>query len=342
MNKNLSTIVFIFSLISGTLISISSNSWLGAWMGLEINLLSFIPLMNNSLNLMSTESSLKYFLTQALASSILLCAVIFLFILNELEMFFNNNLMLNLILNSSLLMKMGAAPLHFWFPGVMEGLTWLNGLILMTWQKIAPMLLLSYCLNMNLIYIIIMISIFIGSLGGINQTSLRKLMAYSSINHLGWMLSSFYISNSFWMIYFFMYSFLSLSIISLFMHLNIFYMSQTYTLLNNSPVIKFLVFCNFLSLGGLPPFLGFLPKWLIIQNLITSNLFLISFMTMMTLITLFFYIRISYSAFMLNYSETKWMMKINLNMNFNLHWIIVLNFVSLMGLSLVLFLFYIF
>nr|YP_002229152.1 NADH dehydrogenase subunit 2 [Polystoechotes punctata]ACH90001.1 NADH dehydrogenase subunit 2 [Polystoechotes punctata] len=338
MFKNLSSVIFFSTLLIGTMISISANSWFGAWMGLEINLISFIPLMSNLKNSISTESSLKYFLTQALASSVLLFSIIILSFHNSLNFSYSFEYYFNLILNSSLLLKMGAAPFHFWFPEVMEGLNWFLGIILMTWQKIAPMILISYCYSFYFISFVILISILMGSIGGLNQVSLRKLMAFSSINHVGWLLSSIMISNLYWFIYFCFYSFLSISIINLFSKFNIFYLSQTYNLMNFSPVLKFILFCNFLSLGGLPPFTGFFPKWIIIQNLALTNPFLITCMVSLTLITLFFYIRITYSAFMLNYSEIKWIYFKDLNSNS----ILIFNYFSIFGLSIIFFIYSIF
>nr|YP_010282278.1 NADH dehydrogenase subunit 2 [Layahima weiweii]UHM24941.1 NADH dehydrogenase subunit 2 [Layahima weiweii] len=334
MFNHLTNFMFILILMLGSILSISSNSWLGAWMGLEINLLSFIPLLSNLKNLTSTESSLKYFLVQALASTTLLFVIILLS--------FNQNYSfeyyphLNIVLNSALLMKMGAAPFHSWFPEVMEGLSWIMSFILMTWQKIAPMILISYCLFHNFIFLTIVISILVGSVGGINQTNLRSLMAYSSINHLGWMLSSLLISLNHWMIYFLFYSVLSMSIIYTFYQFNIFYFSQVFSTLNNMPILKFSLFCNFLSLGGLPPFTGFLPKWIIIQNLSVTNLALITIMVILTLITLFFYIRLTYSALMINSTQTKWNKLWPQNIS---TLTITLNFFSLFGLILIIFLF---
>nr|YP_009943611.1 NADH dehydrogenase subunit 2 [Hemerobius spodipennis]QOD41865.1 NADH dehydrogenase subunit 2 [Hemerobius spodipennis] len=323
----MSNTAFSFMLLMGTIISISSNSWLGAWMGLEINLLSFIPLLINLKNSLSTESALKYFLTQALASSILLFSIMLL----SLEDICIESSILNWILNSALMLKMGAAPFHFWFPEMMEGLSWSMSFILMTWQKIAPMILISYCLIYNYSLIISILSIIIGSIGGINQTSIRKMMAYSSINHLGWLLSSLIISIYFWMIYFMIYTFILFSMILLFNKYNLFFTKQLYSVNNYNPVLKMLIFSNMLSLGGLPPFTGFLPKWLIIQSLSDSNLFLISIMVIFTLITLFYYIRMIYSALMINYTQLKWIYFNELNMNL----ILIMNFLSLMGLPLI-------
>nr|YP_010397525.1 NADH dehydrogenase subunit 2 [Boreoheptagyia alulasetosa]UQJ73434.1 NADH dehydrogenase subunit 2 [Boreoheptagyia alulasetosa] len=334
MFKNSYKLLFLITLMSGTLITISSTSWFGAWMGLEINLLSFIPLMMNTNNLLSSEASLKYFLTQALASSILLFGVIFFFMLSN----WSNSLMenyTNLLISSALLLKSGAAPFHFWFPSVMEGLSWNNSLILMTWQKIAPLMLVSYCFNSNFFIVIILCSILIGSLGGLNQTSLRKLMSFSSINHLGWMIAGMMNSENLWMVYFMFYSFLSFTIVFLFNNFKLFNINQMFGMFNGSSIMKFLMFLSLLSLGGLPPFMGFMPKWLIIESLISMNMFfLLTFMVTFTLITLFFYMRICYAAFLLNHNENNWTFK-NFYFNKNLTFSLILTFFSIFGLMMI-------
>nr|YP_010633948.1 NADH dehydrogenase subunit 2 [Anopheles squamosus]WBP69680.1 NADH dehydrogenase subunit 2 [Anopheles squamosus] len=333
--KKISNNIFLIMLIFGTLVTISSNSWLGAWMGLEINLLSFIPLMNdNKKNLLTSESSLKYFLTQAFASSILLFAIIMLMFL------YNNNLSLynsfnEILILSTLLLKSGAAPFHFWFPEVMEGLSWINGLILMTWQKIAPLMLISYNFIYNFFMISIILSMLIGSLGGLNQTSIRKLMAFSSINHLGWMLLAMMNNEMLWMTYFLMYSLLSFSIVLMFNNFKLFYFNQIFNLSMMNPIIKLLMFLNLLSLGGLPPFLGFLPKWLVIQNLTSMNqLFMLTISVCLTLITLYFYLRLSYSIFMLNYQKNSWLLKNNFNNKMS-SISLIFNFISIGGLVMI-------
>nr|AAR91414.1 NADH dehydrogenase subunit 2 [Drosophila simulans] len=334
MFNNSSKILFITIMIIGTLITVTSNSWLGAWMGLEINLLSFIPLLSDNNNLMSTEASLKYFLTQALASTVLLFSSILLMLKNNLNNEINESFT-SMIIMSALLLKSGAAPFHFWFPNMMEGLTWMNALMLMTWQKIAPLMLISYLNIKYLLLISVILSVIIGAIGGLNQTSLRKLMAFSSINHLGWMLSSLMISESVWFIYFFFYSFLSFVLTFMFNIFKLFHLNQLFSWFVNSKILKFTLFMNFLSLGGLPPFLGFLPKWLVIQQLTLCNqYFLLLLMMMSTLITLFFYLRICYSAFMMNYFENNWIMKMNM-ISSNTNMYLIMTFFSIFGLFMI-------
>lgn len=302
-------LLFYFTLLTGSLIAISSSSWLGAWVGLEINLLSFIPLISDKFNQFSTEAALKYFLTQALASSVLLFGVLYLGISTQLSFSFSHSgHSLRSLIASTLLLKIGAAPFHFWFPGVMEGLSWINGLILITWQKIAPLILISYVLTRNAFsHTIILLSALAGSLGGFNQTSLRKIIAYSSINHLGWILAATLLGGNYWLTYFGFYVFLSLAILLIFNRFQLSHINQVFRLPVSSPTLKLTLFCNLLSLGGLPPFLGFLPKWIIIQGIVQASLTpLITAIVLLTLITLFFYIRIGYAAFMLAHSELKW------------------------------------
>nr|AOV93962.1 NADH dehydrogenase subunit 2 [Notonagemia analis scribae] len=325
MNSN--KMFFLFILFFSTMISISSNSWFGCWIGLEINLLSFIPLISNSNNLLSSEASLKYFLTQSIASMNFLFSIL---VKMTLMKNFELDNFISIMINSSMFMKMGSAPFHFWFPNISEGLSWFNNFILMTWQKITPLILLSYYMNMNYLYVVIILNVTIGAIGGLNQTSLRKLMAFSSINNLGWMIFSIMISENLWILYFLMYSFLISIMFFLFFMMNMFFIDQLF-MNNMNFMIKLNLLVNFLSLGGLPPFIGFLPKWIIINFLMMNKFYLLTFiMVMSSLITIYFYIRIIYSSFMFNYFKMKWFkiyMKNNFMMIINLF-----SFISMMGM----------
>jgi len=239
-----------------------------------------------------------------------------------------------IIINSSLLLKMGAAPFHFWFPEIIEGINWINSLVLITWQKIAPIILLSYTIKYsNYLIFIILISTIVGRLGGLNQTRLRKIIAYSSINHLGWILRSFLNRNIIWILYFCLYSFISITLIYILNIFKIFYLKQIYTFINKNLLIKFTLLLNLLSLGGLPPFLGFLPKWIIIQYLRNNYIYLLFFIITITLITLFFYLRISYTRLILSHNELNFNILINKNIKINFS-ILTLSFISINGLIL--------
>nr|YP_009346540.1 NADH dehydrogenase subunit 2 [Apriona swainsoni]YP_010873064.1 NADH dehydrogenase subunit 2 [Batocera horsfieldi]APA32592.1 NADH dehydrogenase subunit 2 [Apriona swainsoni]WGV34284.1 NADH dehydrogenase subunit 2 [Batocera horsfieldi] len=324
---NFYKILFSMTLMIGSLIAISSYSWLSMWMGLEINLLSIIPLLKDKNNIYPAEAALKYFITQTLASMILLLSI--LLSLNIQEFWPETLTFLNMIMNSALLTKVGAAPFHSWFPEVLEGLNWINSLLMLTWQKIAPMVLIFYNCKLSSFFLsIILISTIVSGILGLNQISLRKILAYSSINHMSWMLASMLNSQYIWLIYFIIYSIISLNIILILRLKQIFYLHQLFNSLNSSKLIKFSFMLNFFSLGGLPPFLGFFPKWLVVNNLIQQKFFLLSFLLIVfTLITLFFYLRITFTALVINSSET--LIFSPKKMNF---FIFLFNFISLSGL----------
>nr|YP_009268204.1 NADH dehydrogenase subunit 2 [Calliptamus abbreviatus]ANN35897.1 NADH dehydrogenase subunit 2 [Calliptamus abbreviatus] len=311
MTNNSTKLLFLSTLLMGMILSISSNSWFGVWMGLEINLLSFIPMLANNKNMMMNESSIKHFIVQAMASTMLLFSI--LLIQMKYPMGWESKFIPSMMISSSLLLKIGAAPFHFWFPEVMGASSWINCLTLMTWQKIAPMMVLSYCIQLStFMFLIIILSIIIGAMGGLNQTSLRQLLAYSSISHLGWMISSLIVSENVWELYFIIYSLLSLILVLLFKQMNLFFMNQIYSASNMKTEIKFMMFLSLLSLGGLPPFLGFLPKWIVMQSLVENNLTaLMTIMVVLTTITLYYYMRISFSALILSYTENSWSMSIS-------------------------------
>nr|AXS66191.1 NADH dehydrogenase subunit 2 [Cucujoidea sp. 1 KM-2017] len=294
-------ILFLNTLILGTLISISAYSWLAMWLGLEINLLSFIPLMSSS-NSYSTESSLKYFIIQALSSMMILFTIILNLYFSIL--FFNY---LIYLMNSALLMKMGCAPFHFWFVEIISGMNWSNAFILLTWQKIAPMILLMYSSMTNLfLNFVIFISLLISGINSWNQTLVKKILALSSINHMSWMLSILFLNHSIWLFYFLVYFFISLCLILMFKNLNITYLSQISSYCTFNKNLKLLFFCNFLSLSGLPPFLGFFPKWLVLSTLLNKNFMFLSLMLIFfTLIMIYIYLMFMFNSLVLKIEEPK-------------------------------------
>nr|AVE15512.1 NADH dehydrogenase subunit 2 [Stenotoxodera porioni] len=307
MPNNSTKILFLMTLISGTLISLSANSWMGAWMGLEINLLSFIPLLSSNKNMFSTESSLKYFLIQAIASSTMLFMILMKINTQELFHFTLNNLWNNIVM-LPLFMKMAVAPFHWWLPSVIEGSSWMNCFIILSIQKIAPFMLISYLLSNNfLIQIAIILSALIGAFGGFNQISLRKILAFSSINHIGWMMIMMIMGSNMWILYFIIYT-INVSIIILMAKmLNISFITQTFNPLNNKKLVKFTLLASMLSMGGLPPFLDSFPKWIAIHFMLHNLLMLwcvILFMS--SLLTLYYYMRAMYSTLMFTNSENMW------------------------------------
>nr|QUB07046.1 NADH dehydrogenase subunit 2 [Aspidomorpha difformis] len=311
-------LLFINFLIFSSLITISSYSWLVMWMGMEINLLSMIPIMLYKKNVYTSESSMKYFLIQSLASTLLIFSMIMMeknFILSSMK---TNPYYL--IIEISLLMKLGMAPFHSWLPEVLEGLNWFSYFWMITWQKLAPMIVLMMILKMNTIMTlsIIMTSLISGILG-LNQISLRKILAYSSMNHLSWMIMSMMYMSWIWMFYLVIYFISNLNLIFYFSKLNLFYINQI-NLLTNNKFLKMFFLMNFLSLSGIPPFIGFFPKWLTISFLIFNfQMILPLILITSSLIHMFMYLRLLLPSLMMkmpSYKMNKFKFNYMMMMNF--------------------------
>lgn len=142
--------------------------------------------------------------------------------------------------------------------------------------------------------LIIVASAFVGSVGGLNQSSLRKLIAYSSINHLGWLLAACYFGVKYIIIYFSIYIVTNLVLVGVIHYRGIFYLSQVYYY--SGPRIKSLVIIiTWFSFGGLPPFVGFFGKWLLIRLMLEGGLgVLCTFIVIIRLVSLYYYTRICY------------------------------------------------
>nr|ARH54819.1 NADH dehydrogenase subunit 2 [Trigonopterus sp. 6 AH-2016] len=304
--------LFINLLVSSTLFSISAITWFSAWIGLEMNLLSMLPLMKTKNSNLAAEASIKYFIIQAMASATLLFSIILFSNLNLFN-FLNSPSLTSVMVNLTLILKMGAAPLHFWLPEVVSGLGWGPIFTLLTWQKIAPMILLSYSMKMILFMsIIIILSSLVSGIQGLNQTCLRKIMAYSSINHMSWMMCALMGSFNLWFYYFVIYSITNLNILLMLNKFRLFHFNQFSKMFAYNKKLKGFFMLNFISLGGLPPFSGFLPKWMTINLIIGMNYQILGLiLTSLTLLSLFFYCRLMFSSLTLNTSESLTLAQIN-------------------------------
>nr|QIT06406.1 NADH dehydrogenase subunit 2 [Neelides sp. FZ-2019] len=287
--------IFLIPLTIGTMITLSADSWILGWIGLEINLMGFIPLIFISPNLKSMEASIKYFLVQAIGSSLI--------IFSSLIQFYNQN-SLNLINISNkfiilaLMLKLGAAPLHFWVPQIANTSNWIPLMILLTWQKVAPMSLIINPENLILI-IFILSSALMGAIGGMAQNQTKKILAFSSITHSAWMLVNLISEFWMWLIYFFMYSLLTLSAIIIF-SINKLIKISSPLLQNLSSSTKMSLALVLFSLGGLPPFPGFFIKLMSIEILWKKSsmmMFLIPMLIISSTCSLYFYSRLNFFMF---------------------------------------------
>nr|YP_009590045.1 NADH dehydrogenase subunit 2 [Magicicada septendecim]YP_009590058.1 NADH dehydrogenase subunit 2 [Magicicada neotredecim]AWV83484.1 NADH dehydrogenase subunit 2 [Magicicada neotredecim]AWV83497.1 NADH dehydrogenase subunit 2 [Magicicada septendecim]QBM07964.1 NADH dehydrogenase subunit 2 [Magicicada septendecim]QBM07977.1 NADH dehydrogenase subunit 2 [Magicicada septendecim]QBM07990.1 NADH dehydrogenase subunit 2 [Magicicada septendecim] len=288
MKKNSSYMVFVAFLFFGIVLSISSNNWLGCWMGIEMNMVSFLPFMMNKMSVYSSESMIKYFIIQSMGSSLLFLFVVILGMSFQMKYF----------IMVSLMIKIGCPPFHYWYVSVIDGLSWLVSFLIMTVQSIIPIILLSY-LDMSLILFIVL-SCFWGSLGGLCYSSIRKILAYSSIYNLSWIFSGVMLMNYMWLVYFLIYSLSLFLTCYLFWTNNMNYLNQIFILFNNK-ITSLMLMVIFMSMGGLPPFLGFFPKFMMIYCLLINKMYFLCLILVMTaLLVLFYYLRVVMTGLMMN------------------------------------------
>nr|YP_009571910.1 NADH dehydrogenase subunit 2 [Emydura macquarii]AUY54905.1 NADH dehydrogenase subunit 2 [Emydura macquarii] len=287
------------SLIMGPLLTISSNHWILAWCGLEMSTLSVIPLIAQQHHPRAIEAAIKYFLTQAAASTLLLfSSVMNAWYLGQWDMTLMHNSTSCMLLTVALAMKLGLAPFHLWLPEVLQGSTTMTALLLTTWQKLAPLTILmitSQHLNTPLLLLLGLTSTFLGGWGGLNQTQLRKIMAFSSIAHLGWMTTILTLSPKLTLFTFYLYCVMTITTFLMINYLKTNKMATIMLSWTKMPSLNTMMMLTLLSLAGLPPLTGFSPKWLILQELTKQHMTtLAALMTMASLLSLFFYLRISY------------------------------------------------
>nr|ADY86070.1 NADH dehydrogenase subunit 2 [Gekko swinhonis] len=290
--------LLITSLATSTIITMSSHHWLLAWLGLELNTLSILPLIIKSHHPRATEAATKYFLIQAAAAALILFAGT----LNAWQTghwsIMHSSPHVTTIIVLAIMLKLGLAPMHAWYPEVLQGSTMNTALIISTWQKLAPLALLyliSHQLPANTTLWLGLTSALVGGWIGLNQTQTRKIMALSSIAHMGWLIItlnlSLHLTTMTMMIYIIMTA-------AMFMSLNTTAtktLTEIGTIWSQSPLLITTMMITLMSLGGLPPLTGFAPKWLILNNLCYANLLLPSaILALASLPSLFFYIRLAY------------------------------------------------
>nr|YP_007625433.1 NADH dehydrogenase subunit 2 [Polypterus delhezi]ADG95206.1 NADH dehydrogenase subunit 2 [Polypterus delhezi] len=291
--------IMLTSLGLGTTLTFASSNWLLAWMGLEINTLAIIPLMAHHHHPRAVEAATKYFITQAAAAALLLFAGLFNAWQSGQWLIQDITMPVSTLMTLAIAIKLGIAPMHFWLPEVMQGITLNTGLILATWQKLAPLALL-YQISSNLMpeltITLGLMSTIIGGWGGLNQTQIRKIMAYSSIAHLGWIISIMHFMPALAIINLTIYIIMTTTMFMTFNTLNSTSINTLATNWSKFPVLSAATMLALLSLGGLPPLSGFLPKWLILQELTNQGLILATTMIALSaLLSLYFYLRLSYS-----------------------------------------------
>nr|AKS03985.1 NADH dehydrogenase subunit 2 [Spadella cephaloptera] len=254
----------VFGLIIGLVCAVSSNNWLLIWLGLEMNLMSFLPLIGH--NIGSKKKVSLYFVIQSFGSLLILAA----------GMIQINMTAAMLILALSL--KMGMIPVHFWVPPLISTMKSYAITLLLTIQKISPLMLLKVVMSTAFLTSLLVLNAILGGMMVMTSSMIPLLLLFSGTIHLSWLLSA--LNTSMFWNYMIIYMMLLTAII-MFWDMN----------QKNSMQLTLLNF------GGIPPFLGFSMKLKAMSKL---NMIHIPPLLMGSCMSLYAYVRLLLSGMMVS------------------------------------------
>jgi NADH-quinone oxidoreductase subunit N len=323
------TVLIIFSVV-GMLIMVSANDFLSLYLGLELQSLCLYILASfDRDNLFSSESGLKYFILGALASGILLYGISLIYgfsgTINFMQFsFLYNNYTASQIIPIGVLIgmvmvvialsfKIAAVPFHMWIPDVYQGSPLPVTAFFAIVTKIAPIVVLAKLLLLHfdiwvdswlqIITLISIVSMIVGALGALRQKNFKRLLAYSTIGHVGYMLIGVATQNESGLealsLYMIVYALLSAGVFGLIMMLQNKRGKENSDLnilsglAKNHPIIAASLATLMLSMAGIPPFAGFIVKFYIFMAAIEANLYLLPIVGVITsIVATYYYLRI--------------------------------------------------
>ena len=315
-------ILILFASI-GMLIMVSSNDLLSMFVGLELQSLSLYVLASlNRNSLLSSEAGIKYFILGALSSGLLLFGISYIYgftgntNFNLIAVNYNSDslgLLIGIVfVCAGLAFKVSAVPFHMWTPDVYQGApTPITGFFALA-PKIAAMgLLVRFLFNsfgeiysdwQQIIIFISIASMVLAAFAAIAQTNIKRLMAYSSIGHIGYALIGIAcVSNEglrSLLVYLMIYLVMNIAVFSFILSMkrkdeyfeNISDLSGLY---KNHPFASVMISLTMFSLAGIPPLAGFFGKFYIFMSAIESNMFALSIIGVLTsVVGAFYYLRI--------------------------------------------------
>jgi NADH-quinone oxidoreductase subunit N len=318
-------ILILFSIL-GMMVLISSNDLIAMYLGIELQSLAlYVVATIKRDSLQSSESGVKYFVLGALSSGILLygCSLIYGFtgstnfqdIQNNLGTL--NHLNLGLIFGLifvlvGLAFKVSAVPFHMWTPDVYEGApTSITAFFAIVPKVAAVALIFRFCLEpfkdfysewSQIIIFLSIASMFLGSIAAIAQTSIKRLLAYSSIGHVGYILIGLASSNAAGIkgvvIYMLIYVLMNVAIFTIILSLKfkdnyVEKISDLSGLSKNKPVFSICIAITMLSMAGIPPLAGFFGKFYIFIAALEAKLFYLAILgALFSVVSAFYYLRI--------------------------------------------------
>lgn len=289
MIKDLRFEVIILNLmvLIGSLMIVLCDHLIIIYLGLELQTFSlFVLISKNKISIKGSEAGLKYFILGALSSGLFLLGTSLIFAtglsLNLKDIFVSGGFNLYpikisfVLISLSLFFKLAIFPLHFWIPDIYEGSSWEVIILLSTLPKISVLTIILQIIGYSNFFVLCaLLSIIIGTIGALNQTKLKRLLAYSGISHMGFILLGLGILNNQGYESSFIYLFIYIiTMVGLFLLINFTLFTKNYYLIElggqnlSNKIIAFSWGVFFLSIAGIPPLSGFISKWLILTSVL--------------------------------------------------------------------------
>lgn len=289
-----------------TLLLVSSINWFSIYLAIELQTLTlFILVALKRDSAYSTEASIKFFVLGAVSSGLLLfgCVLLYGVTGSTSVQEINSNLTADvgkILITVSLLFKLSAVPFHMWVPDVYEGSPTIITALLTTVPKIGGFsILVQVGPVTNVVLICAVLSIVYGAIGALNQTKIKRLLAYSGIGHMGFILFGVAIGSfesiQAGLIYMIIYVIMSICSFSILLSLNLTkdFLIEVKELSRKNPVVGVTLAFTFLSTAGIPPLAGFLSKWLVLLSGVSSGYYVISIIAVVSsVIAGVYYVRV--------------------------------------------------
>uniref|UniRef100_A0AAU8HQ23 NADH:ubiquinone reductase (H(+)-translocating) n=1 Tax=Demospongiae sp. TaxID=2813625 RepID=A0AAU8HQ23_9METZ len=286
--KEGSSSILILIVTLSSLLLVSSVNWLSIYLAIELQtLILFILVALRRDSAYSTEAGLKYFVLGAVSSGLFLfgCALLY-GLTGETSIQGINSVLIadvgKILITISLLFKLSAAPFHMWAPDVYEGAPTTTTALLATIPKVGVFsILVQIGPVTNIVLVCGVLSIVYGAIGALNQTKIKRLLAYSGIGHMGFTLFGIAVGSfesvQASLIYIIIYIIMTICSFSIILSLKLTkdLIIEVSGLSRDNPVIALTLALTFLSIAGIPPLAGFLSKWLILLAGVSSGYYLI-------------------------------------------------------------------
>lgn len=276
--------MYISFLFLSTLLTFFINNIISIWFIIELNFLCFVSLLSYDLKKIHTNGNIYYFLIQSLGS-----VLIFIRALNFL--IFSNNLF-EFFFVIFLVVKLGGAPFQFWYLKLIQKLRWTSIWLISVWQKLIPLLVMKLLASYYLLEFG-SLRVIIGRINNLNQKSIKKILGLSSVFSLGWILLSI-MQRKVWIIFILGYGFILYILLRYLKMLN-FNNIENLENSNFSILFYILFFLGLLIIRGIPPFIIFYIKILILIDLIKLRFLLVFILLIFRIFIIYIYLIIAFS-----------------------------------------------